>query len=128
MTAGLVLRISPPIEGSKATHHTSPRRGGLSGLIGNVAGQVLYPLRRCALALLVGGHRPIAFYNLPRDHVRPREIIEETADPPPPDNAVQPLINLVIDRDGQFFGHLPSLLIRIIYVLLHCRQSLPMSR
>ena len=39
MIAGLVLRISPPVEGSNATHHTSPRRGGLSGFIGDVAGK-----------------------------------------------------------------------------------------
>src|SRR5271169_2256039 len=85
MIAGLVLRISPPIEGSKATHHTSPRRGGLSGLI--------------------GGHRPIAFDDFPRDDVRPREIIEEAADPPSADDAVQPFVYVVIDRDRQLFGH-----------------------
>src|SRR6267143_5140250 len=88
ITAGLVLRISPPIEGSKATHHTSPRRGGLSGLIGNIAGQVLHPLRGFALTFFVGGHRPIAFYDLLRDHVRPRKIVEESADPSSADNAM----------------------------------------
>src|SRR5271165_5741621 len=108
MTAGLVLQISPPIEGSKATHHTSPRRGGLSGLIGDVAGQVLYPFRGFVFALFVGGHRPIAFDDFPRDNVRPRKVIEESADPPPTDDAVQPLIYVVIDRYRQLFGHLAT--------------------
>jgi len=79
MIAGLVLRISPPTDGSKATHHTSPQRGGLSGL---------------ALLLLVGGHCPIVFDDLLRDHVRPRKIIEESADTPPADDAVRPLIDV----------------------------------
>src|SRR6266404_5813061 len=57
--AGLVLRISPPIEGSKATHQTSPRCGCLSGLIGDIAGQVFDPFRGLALARLIGSHRPV---------------------------------------------------------------------
>jgi len=51
MTAGWVLRISPPIDGSNATHQTSPRCGGLSGLIGDIPGQAFDPLRGIALAL-----------------------------------------------------------------------------
>src|SRR6266851_2644747 len=91
--AGLVLRISPPIEGSKATHQTSPRCGGLSGLIGDIAGQAFDPLRGLAFARFIGGHRPIALDDIARQDVWPREIVQESADPPPSDDAVQALIH-----------------------------------
>src|SRR5205807_8896086 len=104
-TAGRVFRISPPNEGSNATHHTSPRCGGLSGLIGDVRGQVFDPFRSFALALLVGGHRLVAFGQISLQHVRTREIVQKAADPAPPDYAVQVGVNLVIDGDGEFLGH-----------------------
>jgi hypothetical protein len=37
--------------------------------------------------------------------VRAREIVQKAADPPPPDDAVQPGIDVVFDRDRQFFGY-----------------------
>jgi hypothetical protein len=76
-TAGRVLRIPPPSEGSYATHHTSPRCGGLSGLIGDVRGQVFNPFRGIALALLVGGHRPIAFGQVARQHMRAGKVVQK---------------------------------------------------
>jgi hypothetical protein len=56
ISAGRVLRISPPREGSKATHHTSQRRRS-PRLVGDIADQVLDPLGGRAFTLLVGGHR-----------------------------------------------------------------------
>src|SRR5882672_1893261 len=115
-TAGLVLRISPPREGSNATHHTSPRSGGLSGLIGDVPGQVFNPFGGFALAFLVGGHRPVAFGQVALQYVRTGEVVQKAADPAPPDYAVQTLVNLVLDGNGELFGHRsPST--RILYVL-----------
>src|SRR5690349_10366017 len=110
MTAGLVLRISPPIDGSNATHHTSPRRGVLSGfihpeIIGDVAGEIFGPLGGFALTLLVGRHRAIAFRQIACGDVRTREIVQKPADTSPPDDAVQPRIDIILDRDRQFFGH-----------------------
>src|SRR5712691_7916850 len=107
-SAGRVLRISPPIAGSNATHHTSPRRGGLPRVIGDVAGDALDPFRRLALALLVRRHRPVACHQIPRQHMRPRQIAEKPADPSPSDDAVKTGINLVVDGNGQFFRHAPE--------------------
>ncbi len=81
MTAGLVLRISPPIDGSTATHQTSPRRGVLSGfirpgVIGYIAGKLFDPLCCLALALLVGRHGAIAFHQIASGDVRAREIVQ----------------------------------------------------
>jgi hypothetical protein len=45
--------------------HTSPRRGGLSWFIGDVAGQVLDPFQGFAFTLFVGGHRPVTLDELP---------------------------------------------------------------
>src|SRR5713226_8367528 len=97
--AGLVLRISPPIDGSKATHQTSPRCGGLSGLIGNVAGQVFDPLLGFPLVLLVFCHRPVAGGTITLQHVRAGKIVQKAADAAASDDAVEAGINLVVDRD-----------------------------
>src|SRR5579864_3106945 len=114
-TAGRVLRISPPIAGSKATHHTSPRCGGLSLLVGDIAGQVLDPFVGLALARLVGRHRAITLDEVAPGDVRARQIVEETADPPRPNNAAQPLVNLVFDRDCQLFRHPRGLPVHVSY-------------
>jgi hypothetical protein len=37
--------------------------------------------------------------------MRTHKIVQETADPPPPDDVVQARINLVIDGYGQFLRH-----------------------
>src|ERR1044071_1611834 len=102
MTAGLVLRISPPIDWSNATHQTSPRRGVLSGFtrpwfIGYVAGEIFDPFGRLALALLLGRHRTIAFRQIASGHMRAREIVQKAADPPPPEDAEQGSIDIVFD-------------------------------
>jgi hypothetical protein len=83
--------------------HLAARCGGLSGLIGDVPGQVFNPFRGIALALLVGGHRLVAFGQVARQHVRSRGVIQKAADPAPPDDAVQARVNLVIDGDGELF-------------------------
>src|SRR6478672_8887384 len=75
--AGRVLRISPPIAGSNATHHTSPRRGGLPRVIGDVASHALDPFGGVPLARFVRRHRPVALGDIPRQHVRPREVVDE---------------------------------------------------
>src|SRR3990172_926584 len=50
MTAGRFLRISPPSDGSKFTHQTSPR------LIGHISNGRLRPLERLGLAGFVLAH------------------------------------------------------------------------
>ena len=96
---------------------TTPRRAGLSGFIGDVAGQVLDPFQGFAFALFIGGHRPIAFDHLLRDHVRPRKIVEEPADPAPADDAVQPS-STSSSTVMVIFLDISKLLTRILYVSL----------
>src|SRR5437868_15090114 len=80
ITTGLVLRISPPSAASNATHHTSPRRGGSTRLIGHVADPALAPVECLGLARLVRRHIGIAGLDPFRRDARPRPIVEEAAD------------------------------------------------
>jgi hypothetical protein len=111
--ADRVLRVLPQIEGSKATHQSSPRRGGLSALIGNVTGKVVDPFLRFAFVFFVRDHRTVALDELARGHMRPRKIIKEAADPRRPDDMMQAFIDLVADRDRRLFA-MRKLRIRII--------------
>src|SRR3954465_13307 len=80
ITAGRVLRISPPSVASKATHHTSPRRGCSAGLIGHVADQPLAPGRALGFARFVRRHIGIACLEPSRRDMRPRQIVQKAAD------------------------------------------------
>ena len=104
ITAGRVLRISPPIEGSNETHKTSPRCGGLSGFTRYVRGQIVHPLRRRALALLVGSHVPVCLRQFAAGYVRAGQVVQEAADPPSPYDSVQAVINLILDGDCNFLA------------------------
>src|SRR3954452_8568233 len=97
ITAGRVLRISPPSVASKATHHTSPRRGCSTGLIGHVADQALVPLERLGLACFVRGHIGIACLEPSRRDMRPRQIVQKAADAARPDAFAQAVIDIGID-------------------------------
>jgi hypothetical protein len=68
--------------------------------VGSHSGYLRLPQR-----VLVRRHRAVAFDEIARRHMRPRQIVEEAADPPPADHAVQALVNLVVDRDRQLFRH-----------------------
>jgi len=54
------------------------------------------------LALLIGSHRPIAFFQIVAHDVRPRQIIQEAADVAWTDDLAQAAVAGVFDRDGQF--------------------------
>src|SRR4051794_13810627 len=111
-TAGRVLRISPPIAGSKATHHTSPRCGGgelFRGAMSYVADQTLDPFCCFVFVLLVGGHGAIGRLEIASGHVWACEVVQEAADASAPDDAVQAGVDLVVDGDCQFFRHRPTL-------------------
>src|SRR3954471_5537164 len=111
-TAGRVLRFSPPIAGSKATHHTSPRGGGgqlFAAAMSYVADQALDPFRCFAFVRLVGGHGAIGSLEVASGHVWACEVVQEAADASAPDDAVQAGVDLVVDGDCQFFRHRPAL-------------------
>src|SRR4051812_25406007 len=107
-TAGRVLRISPPIAGSKATHHTSPRCGDgelFGGAMNYVADQALHPFRCFAFVLLVGGHGAIGGLEIASGYVWTCEVVQEAADASAPDNAVQAGVDFVVEGDCHFFRH-----------------------
>src|SRR5208282_3526150 len=108
MIAGRVFLISPPVEGSKTTHHTSPRRGaGVSPwLIRDVPDQSLAPFQRFGFPLLVSRHRAVALLQTSLHDVRPGEIVQEATDIPPTNHLAQALVHLVFDRDGQLLARL----------------------
>src|SRR5690242_5667647 len=111
-TAGRVLRISPPIAGSKATHHTSPRCGDgelFRGAMSYVADQALDPFHCFAFVLLVGGHGAIGGLEVASGHVWACEVVQEAADASAPNDAVQAGIDLVVNSDCQLFRHWPAL-------------------
>jgi hypothetical protein len=54
ITAGRVFRISPPSEGSKSTHHTSPR--GIRPIRGGISHYALGPFQRVALTPGIESH------------------------------------------------------------------------
>ena len=62
-------------------------------------------LDQILISLFVGGHCPVAFCEVVPQDMRTREVVYEAADSSPPDDAVQPRINLIIDGDGQLLGH-----------------------
>jgi hypothetical protein len=95
ITAGRVLRISPPMAGSQPTHQTSPR------FIGHVASQVLGPLESLCLAPAIGGHGLVGRIELRIHDMRPRQRVDKTADAPGADLGVQALIDLFRDGDGK---------------------------
>src|SRR6266851_4301921 len=71
---GRVFLASPPIDGSNATHHASPRRGSFSspGLIGDITDQPFAPLSRFALALFVRRHLFHLFHHPAAQRLRPQ--------------------------------------------------------
>src|ERR1700681_4758016 len=83
MTAGLSLRTSPPIAGSKLTHHTSAR------FIGDISDRCLGPGQRLGFACFVAGHRLVSRLQLVTDYVGTHERFDKLADPPPPNRGVQ---------------------------------------
>jgi hypothetical protein len=60
--------------------------------------------------------------------VRTGEVVQKAADPAPPDYAVQTLVNLVLDGNGELFGHrspLYTYIIRIIVLVERLRYVNP---
>src|SRR5437879_12145292 len=89
MTAGRLFRVSPPMEGPKFTHHTSPR------LIGYIPHGPLCPLQSAGLALLVLRHLLVRLFEvLPRD-LGADQVFDESADPAPSHHGVKTLVHLL---------------------------------
>src|SRR4051812_33067024 len=96
MTAGRRFWISPPIDGSKLTHQTSPR------FIRDVPDRGLRPLVSLSLPAFVRRHCPVGVGQVVRNHVRPDQAFDELADLLSPDHPMKALIDLLIHGNRQF--------------------------
>src|SRR5665647_167836 len=112
MMAGRFLRISPPIEGSKLTHQTSPR------FMGAIPESSLRPFQCLRFPNLILSHHLVFGVQLRPNDVRSHQFLDELADLARPNHVVQALIDLFINRDRQFLLHdePPTIVIRILYV------------
>src|SRR5436309_3095534 len=97
ITADRTFRISPPREASNATHHTSPRRGASTRLIGHVADQAFAPFCGFSLACFLSRHFGIAGFESPWRDVGPRQIVEEAADAARPNACAQAVIDVGVN-------------------------------
>src|SRR4051812_44537179 len=105
ITAGRVLRISPPMEESNATHQMSPRRGCSTDVIGDVTDETLAPLEGFRLPRFVGRHGAISLFEALVCHMRTRQIVHEPTDAASPDNRVETFVYIGVHGDRQLLLH-----------------------
>src|ERR1039458_4843704 len=103
MTAGRVFRISPPREGSKSTHQTSPR--SMRFRERRIGDQGFGPLERLLFARLIGSHVAVGSFDIPRHDVGTGEFLDKLADAPPANGPVEALINSLADCDCELSVH-----------------------
>jgi hypothetical protein len=107
---GPSLLDSPPMDGSKLTHQTSPR------FIRDVPDRGFRPLVSLGLTALVRRHIPVGVSQVARNHVRTDQTFDELADLLSADHTVQSLIDLFIHGNGKFL--VQDQLLRTGYVFL----------
>src|SRR3954466_3721342 len=103
MTAGRVLRISLPIEGSNSTHQTSPR------FIAHISGQRIAPFGSFRLAGLIFSHGLVAVIQCGFDDMGPNQVFDELAHAPPAHYAIETVIHILVERDCHPLVHNPLL-------------------
>src|ERR1035437_9058809 len=94
--------MSPPSEGPKSTHHTSPRSMWLRQ---GIADHAFAPLQRLFFARWVGCHFAIGSFGVLRQDGGAREFLNELADPAPADGAVKAFIDGLTDGYGKLPVH-----------------------
>src|SRR6266540_1088691 len=99
MTAGRCLRISPPTDGSKSTHHT--HRGSSS----RVHYRRFDPIQGCSFTLFVLRHEMVGVFQIGSNHVRPHQPFDELADLTATDDAKQPLVHLLVESNREPLPH-----------------------
>src|ERR1019366_6742267 len=103
MTAGRVFCISPPTDGSKSTHQTSPRSMRVRG--GSVSDDAFRRLQRLPFSGVVGGHVAVRSFDILRHDVGACEFFNELADSAPADGPVKALIDGLADRNCKLTTH-----------------------
>ncbi|HEV2687067.1 MAG TPA: O-acetyl-ADP-ribose deacetylase [Bryobacteraceae bacterium] len=109
MTAGRVFAISPPSDGSKSTHQTSPRSTGM--LARNVSDSRFGPFQRLLFPRMVGCHLAVGSLDILWQDVGTSKPFDKLTDPAPPDCPVKALVNGFAYGDCKFTVH------RALYVL-----------
>src|SRR3972149_10375015 len=99
MMAGRFLRISPPMEGLKLTHQTSPL------FMGAVPEGCFGPFQRFFLAGFILRHLLVSRLELRSDNVRAHEFLDKLADLARPDDLMETFVDLLFDGDRQLFLH-----------------------
>ncbi len=99
MIAGRFFWISPPVEGLKLIHQTSPR------FIADVPHRSFRPFQSLRLALLVSSHSPVGIFQLLREHMGANRVFDEATDATPTHDGVQTVGDLLVDRDCQLLLH-----------------------
>jgi len=107
MIADRGFRISPPREGSKLTHQTSPR------CIETVLHGDLCPVQSLSLPLSVLRHLFISTIQVRVEQVGANLVFDEPADPARAHHFAQTAVNLSLKRNGQFPVHTVMLSVRV---------------
>src|ERR1035441_9353383 len=105
ITAGRVFWISPPGEGSKSTHQTSPR--SIWPVPCHIADDTFRPLLGVALAFLVSRHFEVCSFDVLRYDVWPGEFLKELADSPASDGTVEALVDFLANHYRKLAIHNP---------------------
>src|SRR6185503_17395662 len=99
MTAGRLFWISPPIDGSKLTHQTSPR------FIRNVSKGGFHPLMSLALTGFVRRHLSIGVGQVLGNDVRTNQAFDELADLLSANHAMKALIDIFVHGHCKLLVH-----------------------
>src|SRR5438552_3786399 len=106
ITAARFFWISPPTEGPKLIHQTSPR------FIADIPHRVFRPLQSFGFALLVSSHLPVSLFELLGDDVGAYRLLDEAADATPTYDCMQSFVNFLVDGNRQLLLHGP----RVVHV------------
>src|ERR1700710_1659436 len=99
MTAGRRFLISPPTDGSKLIHQTSPR------FIRYVPDRGFRPLVSLGLTTFVCRHLPVGVGQVVRHHMRTNQTLDELADLLSTNYTMEALIDLFLDGNCKFLVH-----------------------
>ncbi len=108
ITAGRLFLISPPIVGSKLTHHTSPR------FICNVRDGGFCPFGCLRFAGLIGSHFSVTGFKIFLEYVWANKRFDELANFSSANYTVKSDIDLLIHGDSQFLFHTCSIRIAVL--------------
>src|SRR2546422_22781 len=109
MTAGRCLRISPPTDGSKLTHQTSPR------FIADITDCGFCPGKRFGFTRFILRHLLIGRFQLVRQDVWTDEFFDKATDTSTANDSMKAVVHGLVEGDRKLFLHKDIL--QEVYVL-----------